>query len=99
MSLRAATAAFWTRKEVERKMRPGDCPMGWPVPKYSIDQVNEAGRVLVDADRNSDHFGEAITIIDSFRASHYMPLNTFQTTLRAKTEQYSGAIVVQRIKR
>ena len=75
--------------------------MEWAVRKYIHDEINQAGRTLID--RNSKPFDimKAIEIINNWRAAHAFPLNTMQVRLRNKAGQVgrSGASVAQRTKR
>ncbi len=73
----------------------------WAKPEYSKQRVNWAGRALSGAvATNLTEFGEALDIINNFRAIHGHPLNTFQTTLRIKGRHIDKNIIVaQRVKR
>src|SRR5262249_33540611 len=69
-------------------------------PQYSRSQVNKAGRTLVSPTATADDQIEARGIVNNWRASHNFPLNTFQTTLRAKAHKVdTQALVAQRLKR
>ena len=73
--------------------------MEWAQPQYERQQVNEAGRRLVEDAilvADDDH----MAIINNWRSSHSFPLNTFQNGLRKRgLKIYSNCIVSQRIKR
>ena len=71
--------------------------MGWAKPEYLLDEVDEAGRILI---AEPEDFTWARTIINNWRSSHAFPLNTFQMNLRTKTRQVSkSGFVAQRTKR
>lgn len=75
--------------------------MAFAVPKFSRNQINQAGEILVD------YFGFpardqqwADTVLANWRACHGYPINTFQATLRTKLRRIDRqAIVAQRLKR
>ncbi|TWH01821.1 hypothetical protein L614_002000000550 [Ochrobactrum sp. J50] len=72
----------------------------WAKPEYSKNEVNKAGRVLVDPSASVFDITQALNIINNWRSIHGHPLNTFQTTLRIKGRQIdSSVLVAQRIKR
>src|SRR5260370_23475363 len=72
--------------------------MEWAVPEYSVEEVNRAGAAFASL-HDHDELERALAIINNWRASHYFPLNTFQTTLRRKAEHISKSVVSQRVKR
>ena len=76
------------------------------IPRYTVQQVNAAGKVLVRSEDDAyflDHLDEyvkAMDAINNFRASHAFPLNTFQINLRSVSKRFDDeALVAQRIKR
>ena len=74
--------------------------MEWAVPKYSKNQVNEAGRTVIDPVGDIFKIFDAMEIVNNWRASHNFPLNTFQNSLRRKGSKVDkNCIVAQRIKR
>lgn len=78
--------------------------MGWTRPEYSRQQVDAAGRILVDDALvdDIDEYVSALGVINNWRSSHAYPLNTFQMNLRTKLKRLrigKGAFVAQRIKR
>lgn len=83
--------------------------MNWPVPTYSRNQINKAGKTLLNLNKfdlnnyNSEDFDavrHAYKIFSNWRSSHSYPINTFQSTLRNKLNRIdSNAIVAQRLKR
>lgn len=78
--------------------------MGWPIPRFSPDEVTEAGVILVrsadNAPRNWQEYERALRVVGNWRSSHGYPINTFQATLRQKLKSIdSGALVAQRLKR
>lgn len=80
--------------------------MAWITPKFSIPEVNSAGKALVRSidenylNDNPNEYFQALEIINNFRASHAFPLNTFQINLRSTARKFdTEALVAQRIKR
>jgi len=75
--------------------------MPWPTPSYSRAQVNRAGEILRSSDPTLDELNWAREVLGSWRSCHGYPINTFQSTLRAKlrTLEFSDALVAQRLKR
>ncbi len=73
--------------------------MEWAVPEHSASAVNEAGLVLAAQVGDPEAVNYAVSIINNWRTSHQFPLNTFQTTLRRKVENFPGSLIVQRVKR
>ena len=61
---------------------------------YSKGQINRAGNAV----RVGNPSGDALDIINNWRASHAYILNTFQATLRNRTRT-TGIAVAQRLKR
>lgn len=73
--------------------------MTWTVPKFSKEQVNEAGNVFArgGTQMSLEHAEE---VINNFRSSHAFPLNTIQANLRNKAREVDpAALTAQRIKR
>lgn len=71
-----------------------------PVPQESKKQINKAGKLLVDGTDSSAEQGQAMDLVNRWRACHAYPINTFQATLRRKLQKYpKDAIVAQRLKR
>jgi hypothetical protein len=74
--------------------------MNWATPRYSVKEVDKAGRILVDNNPSPDSLESAFDILNNWRASHAFPLNTFHVTLRAKGRRVDETCVTaQRIKR
>lgn len=71
----------------------------WKKCEYTRGQINRAGRRVVDPNISPSEREECIKIIDSFRAAHAYPMNTFAINLKHKVEGIKSAIVVQRLKR
>jgi ppGpp synthetase/RelA/SpoT-type nucleotidyltranferase len=73
--------------------------MEWAKPEYKKNQLNMAGRRLVD-DKVQLDLATAHEMINNWRAAHYYPLNTFKVTLRRKSAEVdNNCLVAQRIKR
>lgn len=71
-----------------------------PVPTESKSQINKAGKILLQADLFSQEYQNALELANRWRACHAYPINTFQATLRTKTGNCKGEVLVaQRLKR
>jgi len=71
-----------------------------PVPKESKNQINKAGKILVQDAVSPGDFYWARDLTDRWRACHAYPINTFQATLRTKLRRYNhDPIAAQRLKR
>lgn len=74
--------------------------MAWATPKYRRDEVDDAGKRLIDPATSMDEKNEALGVVNNWRSSHAFPLNTFQMGLRRKVQQYDAQpLIAQRIKR
>lgn len=74
--------------------------MSWQEPIVSREDVNRAGRTLVDGDASPDELDLALTLVGAWRSSHAFPLNTMQMALRQRAWRIDpSALVVQRLKR
>ncbi|WP_133717219.1 RelA/SpoT domain-containing protein [Methylocaldum gracile] len=74
--------------------------MVWPTPKYSRNQVNKAGSILIDEHSDLEDWVWAYQVLSNWRGCHGYPINTFQATLRQKLKKIDpDAIVAQRLKR
>ena len=75
--------------------------MAWSKPQHSRNQVNRAGRILLESTSVSeDDQTDAMDVINNWRTSHAFPLNTFQMYLRRKASDVDGtSLVAQRVKR
>ncbi len=75
--------------------------MAFVEPRFSKNQVNKAGDILVNpAAFSSKEQDWATTVLANWRACHGYPINTFQATLRGKLKNgYGDYIVAQRLKR
>ncbi len=71
----------------------------WPEPLHDRTLVDRAGAVLAEVAPQPSELDDALTVINNWRSAHQFPLNTFQSTLRDKTAQFRGSVVVQRVKR
>lgn len=84
--------------------------MAWAKPKFSREEINRAGKVLVreyntpgplweDQTRFNDWI-DASEVLSNWRSIHGYPLNTFQVNLRNSARTYDpGALIAQRTKR
>jgi len=74
--------------------------MQWATPSFSRSQVNRAAQILISPNASAEELAEAYPVINNWRASHQYPLNTFQMTLRKKSQSVSErSLISQRIKR
>ena len=71
-------------------------------PRVSRKTIVRAGDILINRDSSSEKLLFAREILNRWRAAHAYPINTFQSTLRAKTRygQFGkDAVIAQRLKR
>jgi ppGpp synthetase/RelA/SpoT-type nucleotidyltranferase len=78
--------------------------VAWAIPKNSIQEINEAGRVLAALPGpNGEGWNRwlaAYDVLNQWRAAHSYPLNIFQNNLRKSARKLdSHALIAQRIKR
>ena len=74
--------------------------MDYAKPKYSVQEVNSAGRMLAKLEGTIEELGWAIDVIDNWRASHAYPAQSFYVTLKRRANKvHAQAITAQRIKR
>ena len=70
--------------------------MALTIPKFEAEQIDQAGRVLVH-ETDIDKWSQSARVINTWRASHAGPLNTFRMNLRRRVR--GRGFVVQRLKR
>jgi hypothetical protein len=74
--------------------------MAWVSLKFSRSGVDEAGRILAKPQDHLDKVLWASEVIDNWRSSHSLPLNTLQIGLRNRAKSVDPKhLVAQRIKR
>ncbi|MCK9374866.1 MAG: RelA/SpoT domain-containing protein [Syntrophobacterales bacterium] len=74
--------------------------MPWPTLKFTKNQVNKSGNILLRGTEDYKQVLWAIDVLDNWRSCHGYPINTFQSTLRQKLKAIDQkAIVAQRLKR
>lgn len=66
---------------------------------YNKNQIDRAGQFIVKDDISEEERKHYIEIIDSWRALHAFPMNTFAVNLKKKSCLHGKPIVVQRLKR
>ncbi len=72
----------------------------WAERKYSRNQIEKAGKLLITEDITEAERLYAQEVLDNWRACHSYPMNTFQVTLRWVARKFGRtAIVAQRLKR
>jgi len=80
--------------EMEFRKRYWSQGMAWAAPKYSRAQVDAAGRDFITTNVEIEKLIHSWEVINNWRSSHSLPLNTFQTALRVQTrsepEGYDG---------
>jgi putative GTP pyrophosphokinase len=68
--------------------------------EYSKTKIDRAGELLKNRSGNDGDITQALDILSSWRAYHAMPLDTFATVLRKRSQKISAqAVVAQRLKR
>jgi hypothetical protein len=75
--------------------------MKYAIPEYSREQVNAAGRLLLEpVSLMAGRMDDAFAAINNWRAAHNFPLNSFHVTLRLRARKVDhAAITAQRLKR
>jgi ppGpp synthetase/RelA/SpoT-type nucleotidyltranferase len=74
--------------------------MIWIEPKNDTNQVNTAGRRLVDPDIEGNFYEEALEVLSNYRGAHAFPLNTIQQYLRKVSYiEDKDSLVAQRLKK
>lgn len=74
--------------------------MNYATPQFSAEEINAAGRDLVNLNVYGDHLRNAVAIIDNWRASHAYPAQAFFVTLKRRACKVNHeAITAQRTKR
>lgn len=74
--------------------------MAWASPNYSRTRIDAAGNTIIDPFAQDAELAQAYAVINNWRASHSLPLNTFQIGLRKNAKKSDPqALIAQRIKR
>jgi ppGpp synthetase/RelA/SpoT-type nucleotidyltranferase len=74
--------------------------MDWIKLKYSNNQVNRAGDMLISSSSTSIDIGGAMDILNNWRSAHSFPLHTLAVRLKRVAKQTdSSALVIRRLKR
>ncbi len=74
--------------------------MAYEKPKLSFNQIDKAGRTLLDGPKNWDAYFESADAILDWRAAHSYPLNALHMTLRNRTLKIDPkGFTAQRLKR
>lgn len=68
-------------------------------PKYTKNQIDKAGKLIIKTDISPETKKQCIEIIDNWRASHAYPMNSISNTLKRKLRKYKDIITAQRLKR
>ncbi len=68
--------------------------------EYSKTKIDQAGEQLKNKSGSDDDITNALDVLSSWRAYHAIPLDTFATVLRQRSQKISAhAVVAQRLKR
>jgi hypothetical protein len=71
----------------------------YAVPHFPREQINAAGRCLIDSGVFDVDLDEALAIINNWRAAHLFPMTSLNVTLRTRARKIdTAAIVAQRLK-
>jgi hypothetical protein len=74
--------------------------MNWTTPQHTKEQLDLAGKILINRKSSIELRTEAIEIMNNWRLSHYFPLNTLHIGLRRRARSVDPkSLTVQRIKR
>lgn len=74
--------------------------MAWTEIKYTKNQVDKAGKILIDENSSEKDIDKTLNILDNWRSAHGFPLHIFKKRLKlVSTKIDSKALVVQRLKR
>lgn len=74
--------------------------MEWTKLRYSKNQINNAGDVLISSSSTQDQLNNALDVLTNWRSSHSFPLHTFAVRLKRVSRQVdSTAVVTRRLKR
>ena len=74
--------------------------MEWAKPGFSREDINLAGKKIVQWDFDKPDFTQAVEIVSNFRAAHAYPLNIIQHRLRILASDIDKSVIVaQRLKR
>ncbi|MBQ4583206.1 MAG: RelA/SpoT domain-containing protein [Oscillospiraceae bacterium] len=71
----------------------------WKKPLYTKRQINDAGLTVISPNVSLKEYAKALNVIDNWRAAHAYPMHALAISLRRKTADITGAVVVQRLKR
>lgn len=74
--------------------------MKWEELKYEKQEINYAGKILINKNTSEEERNKAISILDNWRAVHGYPIHIFQMTLKKKAQNVDkNSLVAQRLKR
>jgi hypothetical protein len=74
--------------------------MTWERLRYNKQEINLAGRTLINLKSSDEEKDKAIDILDNWRAVHGYPMHIFQMTLKKKAMKVDkNALISQRLKR
>lgn len=74
--------------------------MAWEKLRYNKQEINRAGKVLINPNCSDEEKNKAINILDNWRAVHGYPMHIFQMTLKKKALKVNKeALISQRLKR
>ena len=70
-----------------------------PAVKYSNGEIDKAGQLLINFPPGTKEYEQGLNKVNSWRASHQYPMNTFASTLYVRTKHFKGTLIAQRLKR
>ncbi len=74
--------------------------MVWEKLNYTKQEINSAGKILIDNQSSKEEKDRAIDVLDNWRAVHGYPMHVFQMTLKKKALKVDKeALISQRLKR
>ena len=74
--------------------------MAWAKLKYKKDEINQAGKILINKNSSQEAKENATKVLDNWRAVHAYPMHIFQMTLKKKALIFNkNPLISQRLKR
>lgn len=71
----------------------------WQELKYSKNQVDMAGKRIINQDLDTEIRKKDLLTIDNWRASHAYPMHAIYNTLKKKLKSHKNIVLAQRLKR
>lgn len=74
--------------------------MVWEKQKYDKFEINNSGKILINAESSEEEKDRALEILDNWRAVHSYPMHIFQMRLKNKSQKVDkNSLIAQRLKR